>query len=276
MTETQRTSLLADVQKLIDESGADTVGIAFRNLQSGDELFLQADAKMHPASTIKMSVLAEVFRQAETGKLNLDDRLPIVNEFFSSLDGSPFALSPNDDSDQSLYLRIGESETICELARLMIVRSGNLATNLLMDRVTPEAVNATMREIGAGDLYLRNRMMDMTAFSAGKTNGGTARALCHLLTLLGEGKLISPQASEAMIAILFRQEHKECLPADLPPDVRIAHKTGSISDICHDAGIIYPADGRSPYVLVVMTRGIADEKKAEKLIAAISKRFYDA
>ena len=276
MTETQRASLLADVQRLIDESGAETVSIAFRDLTSGEELFLRTDEILHPASTIKLSLLVEVFRQAEIGTLKLEDRLPIVNGFFSSLDGSPFTLSPDDDSDKSLYDRIGESETICELARLMIVRSSNLGTNLLMGCVSTESVNATMHDIGAGDLLLRNRMMDMKAYYAGKTNLGSARALCTLLTLLGERKLVSPQASDAMIAIMLGNEHPERLRAGLPEGLPVAHKTGSIGEICHDAGIVYPANGRSPYVLVVMTRGIAEEKKAEKLIAAISKRFYDA
>lgn len=276
MNETRRASLLADVERLIADSGADTVSIACRNLGGGEEIFLRADEVLHPASTIKVPVLVEIYRQAQAGKLRLDERLPIVNRFYSSLDGSPFVLSRSDDSEQTLYARKGETETIYELARLMIVRSSNLGTNLLMDRVTHESVNAFMQEIGAGDLLLRNRMMDMKAFHAGKTNLGTARALCHLLTLLGQRKLVSPEASDAILAILLGTECQDRLRAGLPAGLPAAHKTGSISNVCHDAGIIYPSDGRTPYVLVVMTRGIEEERKAEQLIAAISKRFYAA
>jgi beta-lactamase class A len=269
-----RASLVASVDRLIRESGADTVSIAYRNLESQEEYFLNADKKMNPASTIKIAVLAEVFRQVTAGKFRLEDRLPITNLFYSSLDGSSYALSEDDDGDKTLYPHIGETETIYELARRMIVRSGNLATNLLMDRVSSDAVNITMTKVGSGDLFLRNRMMDTKAFDAGKTNLGTARALCHLLSLLAERQLVSPEASEGMLTILKGQEFRDSLPAELPSDVRMAHKTGNIGDVCHDAGIIYPADGRPSYVLVVMTRGITETEKAEKLIAAISKRFY--
>lgn len=277
MTEATKAALVADIEKIIHESGAETVAVAYRDLTTGDEFTIKPDVSLHPASTIKLAVLAELFHQAKQGKLSLDDRLPIKNLFHSSVDGSEFSISADDDSEQTLYKRIGETETLRELARLMEVRSSNFATNLLAERLAPAAVTAYMHEIGADGLLFRNCMYDMKAFNSGKTNLGTARGLLTLLTLLAERKLVSPEASDEMTKILLGQELNDGLPALLPKDVKIAHKTGSITAISHDAGIVYPpaATGHGPYILVVMTRGLQDGKAGRRLIAMISKQVYD-
>jgi beta-lactamase class A len=282
MTQSQRRALAADLDTLIRQSGGATAGaemvcVAFHDLKTGNEVMIRADERVHPASTIKLAVLAEAFHQARQGKLRLDERIPLAYTFTSNGPGAPpFTLTPNDDSEKSLYNRAGQSETVRELCRLMIVRSSNLATNLLYDRLGVDAVNAYMREVGAGDLFLRNHLQDVKAFETGKTNLASARALCTLLTLLARRRLVSPTASDEMTAILRGQEFNQGIPAGLPPGTLVAHKTGSITRIYHDAGIVYPEARRAPYVLVVLTRGIAEMSQAQKLVASLSGRVYEA
>jgi beta-lactamase class A len=277
MTEAERKTLITDIETLIKQSDTEMVGVAFHDLATGDEIKIRAEERIHPASTIKLTVLAEAFHQAEQGKLKLDDRIPIIYTFTSNGPGAPpFTLTSDDDSEKTLYNRTGESETIRELCRLMIVRSSNLATNLLYDRLGVDSVNAYMHKVGAGDLLLKNHLQDQKAFETGKTNLASAGALCKLLIPLAEKRLVSKAASEEMIEILRGQEFKQGIPAGLPPGISVAHKTGSITKIYHDAGIVYPPNDRKPYVIVVLTKGIADMEKAQKLVAAISGRIYNA
>src|SRR5436853_5359686 len=127
-------SSLNDVQKkigdLIATSGAETVAVAFYDLASGSELLINPDISFHAASTMKVPVMMEIYRQAAAGKLALDQRVPIKNDFLSIADGSHFSVSAGDDSEPSLYKRIGETATVRELMRLMIIASSNLATNI--------------------------------------------------------------------------------------------------------------------------------------------------
>ncbi|MBC7809411.1 MAG: serine hydrolase [Akkermansiaceae bacterium] len=273
----QRKTLTAAIDALIRQSSAEMVAVAFHDLATGDEVMIRAEERVHPASTIKLAVLAEAFHQAQQGGVRLDERIPLNYTFTSNGPGAPpFTLTTDLDSEKTLYDRPGDSETIRELCRLMIVRSSNLATNLLYDRLGVDAVNAYMREVGAGDLLLRNHLQDIKAFQTGETNLANARALADLLTRLAEKRLVSEAASEEMIDILRGQEFKEGIPAGLPPHTPVAHKTGSFTRIYHDAGIVYPPGDRPPYVLVVLTKGIADITEVQKLVAEISERIYTA
>ena len=133
-------SLLQKIQARIAEDSGAFVGLAYLDPGSADTLFLNADTSFHAASTMKVPVMMEIFRQAAAGKLSLDERIPVKNDFASIVDGSHYSLTPDSDSDQSLYTKAGQTETIRELIRLMITVSSNLATNLLIERVTPERV----------------------------------------------------------------------------------------------------------------------------------------
>ena len=261
------------IERLIAESGAETVGVAFFDLATGDELLINPDESFHAASTMKVPVMVEVFRQARARSLSLDDRLPVKNEFLSIVDGSRYSLSPDSDSDVSLYKRIGQHKTIRELVRLMIGVSSNLATNLLIERVTARRVMETMREIGARNIRVLRGVEDSKAFQKGLNNMTTARDLMLILRHIAQRRAVSPRASDEMIEVMLDQRFNEGIPAGLPKAVRVAHKTGSITGINHDAAIVYPP-GRKPYVLVVLTRGLADEGKAETLIREISREVY--
>ncbi|HXG91972.1 MAG TPA: serine hydrolase [Blastocatellia bacterium] len=262
------------INQLIAASGAETVGIAFYDLATGEQFFIEPDASFHAASTMKVPVMMEVFRQMNAGKLSLNEKLPIKNDFLSIVDGSHYQLTPGDDSDQSLYNRVGQTATIRELIHLMITVSSNLATNILIERVTPKRVMSLMRQVGAKNIRVLRGVEDGKAYERGLNNTTTARDLMIILRRIAERRAVSPKASDEMVKIMLDQKFNEGIPAGLPSDVKVAHKTGSITKINHDAAIVYPPN-RKPYVLVVLTRGIADEARAHKLIADISRAIYE-
>lgn len=262
------------IRGLVAESGAETVAVAFRDLRTGRELFVNGRVSFHAASTMKVPVMFEVYREARAGTLGLDESVPVKNEFKSIADGSAFSVSPEDDSEQTLYKKIGGTETVRELVRLMITESSNLATNILIARVTPARVMALLRGMGARDMKVLRGVEDGKAFERGMNNTTTARDLLILFRALAEGDAVSTEASREMADVLAAQKFNEGIPAGLPAGVRVAHKTGSITKIEHDAGIIYPPN-QKPYVLVVLVRGITDEARAHKLIADISRAVYE-
>lgn len=262
------------IQRLVAESGAETVAVAFRDLQTGRELFVNDRVSFHAASTMKVPVMFEVYREVRARVLKLDESVPVKNEFKSIADGSAFSVSPEDDSEQTLYKKVGGTETVRALVRLMITESSNLATNILIERVTPARVMALLSRMGARDMKVLRGVEDGKAFERGMNNTTTARDLAILLRALAEGRAVSPEASREMADVLAAQKFNEGIPSGLPASVRVAHKTGSITKIEHDAGVVYPP-GRKPYVLVVLVRGIADEKRAHRLIADISRAVYE-
>ena len=253
------------------------IAIAFQDLQgTGGEYFLNADEPYHPASTIKVHVMMEVFRQADEEVFVLDERLPIMNSFTSIADGNKYSLDAIDDSEQSLYKRIGETESIDELTRLMIVRSSNLATNILLEKVGAQNVNEFVRTLGIEGVTFRRGIEDNAAFRLGINNSATARGLTQTMDLIARRKVVSERASQQMIDILLGQEFNQSIPALLPNSARVAHKTGWTGNVYHDTGIVYPPH-REPYVLTIMTRGFteAQENDAHACMAKISRRIYE-
>lgn len=262
------------IEELVRASGAESVGVAFRDLSSGTEILINADASFHAASTMKVPVMMEIYRQAAAGKFSLDDFIPIKNDFVSIADGTRYSISASDDSEPTLYKKIGETETIRELMRLMIIASSNLATNILIERVGAARVMGLMKECGAVNIRVLRGVEDSKAYERGLNNTTTARDLMILLSRIAEGRAVSQKASDEMIKILLDQRFNEGIPAGLPNNARVAHKTGSITKANHDAAIIYLPNHKT-YVLVVLTRGIEDENRAHKLIADISRAFYE-
>ncbi|MDQ3816260.1 MAG: class A beta-lactamase-related serine hydrolase, partial [Acidobacteriota bacterium] len=194
-SETKQPTLESKVKALVEASGAETVGVAFKDLESGGYLFIDADESFHAASTMKVPVMLEVFRQAREGRLPLDSRLPVRNEFRSIADGSAFSVSPEDDSEQTLYKKVGSTETVRELVRLMVTESSNLATNILIERVTPARVTELCRRLGARDMKVLRGVEDGKAFERGLNNTTTARDLLAILRAVAEGRAVSRAAS---------------------------------------------------------------------------------
>jgi beta-lactamase class A len=268
-----RDSLVERIQMRIAQEPGVQVGLAYIDLASGDTLFINADSSFHAASTMKVPVMIELFRRASAGSFGMKQRLLLVNQFASIVDGSLYALDSNSDSDTTLYHRVGDRVSIDTLLRLMIIRSSNLATNTLIALVGAENVNRTMRSLGAQRIQVLRGVEDGKAFERGLNNTATARDLAIILRAIEEGKAASPAATREMLEILLAQEFNEKIPAGLPQGTRVAHKTGEITAVSHDAAIVY-LPGRKPYVLVVLTRGIPDGSKSSKLIADLSEIVY--
>jgi beta-lactamase class A len=154
----------------------------------------------------------------------------------------------------------------------MITVSSNFAANLLIERVGAENVRKTVTRLGADGMVVLRGVEDQKAFDKGMNNETTARALEVLLLKLAQGKAVSPNADAEMVAILKRQKFHDAIPAGLPEGTIVAHKTGNITKIHHDAAIVY---GPRPYVLVVLVRGIQDDKVSGPLIASISREIWN-
>jgi beta-lactamase class A len=266
------TALRERIAALIASSGAD-VAVAFHTLDGRQELLIEPDEVFHAASTMKVPVMIELFRQAEAGELSLDDPLPIRNEFHSIVDGSVYQLDVGDDSDAEVYHAIGKTLTLRQLCEAMITVSSNFAANLLIERLGVENIRKTVSRLGADGMQVLRGVEDQKAFDQGKNNTTTARGLLVLLDKIATGRAVSAKADAEMVAILKRQHFNDMIPAGVPAGTPVAHKTGSITKIHHDAAIVY---GDRPYVLVVLTRGLEDQKKSAALAAAISREVWNA
>jgi beta-lactamase class A len=260
------------IQERIQKSGAD-VGVAFRTLDGKTEWYFRADEAFHAASTMKIPVLIELFHQVREGKLNLDDPLPVNNEFHSLVDGSVYTLDATDDSEAELYKAVGQTRTLRQLCELMITVSSNLATNLLIEKLGVENIRATVHSLHADGMNVLRGVEDNKAYEKGLNNTTTARGLQQLLEAIARGVAVDEDASRQMIEILERQKFNEGIPAGLPPGTRVAHKTGEITKIHHDAAIVFAP---RPFVLVILVRGIADIKVSAALMADITRQLYQA
>lgn len=264
-------ALAADVEGAIASSGAE-VAVYYRHLNRPDSLYLSVDQRMHAASTMKVPVMIQLYRDQDEGLLAVDDSIEVTRTFHSIVDGSPFELDDSSDSETDLYARVGQSTTYRELDELMITVSSNLATNILIAELDATRVTETARALGADSIEVLRGVEDIPAFEAGLSNTTTARDLGVLLTALSEGRVASEAATNEMLEVMARQRFREKIPAGLPPGTRVAHKTGNITRISHDAAIVRPGELGS-YVLVVLTRGFDDPDQAAGTIAQIARRI---
>jgi beta-lactamase class A len=267
-------SLSSQIEARIAQLPGAEVGLAYHKLGTGDSLYLNSDASFHAASTMKVPIMIQLFRRVDAGGLSLDYPLLLVNQFGSIVDGSPYALDETDDSDSAMYKLVGTRVTVRDLITHMITRSSNLATNSLVALANAAAAESTMRALGAKNIRVLRGVEDQKAFDKGLNNTTTARDLSIILAAIQENKAASAKSCATMREVLLEQEFNTGIPAELPPGTKVAHKTGWITGITHDAALVYPEKG-PPYVLVVLTKGIPDEPVAQKLIADISKMLYE-
>ncbi len=273
MTSQGTDSLRDAISSRIAATPGAVVGLSFEDLQAGDRIDINADTVFHAASTMKIPVMIEVLRRAEQGAFSLDQEVLLVNRFSSIVDGSPYPMIKADDEDTALYALVGTRVSIRNLLRRMITRSSNFATNELISLVGAPNVTATARAIGATHTQVLRGVEDQKAFDAGLINTTTAGDLARMLLAIENGTVLSPALSAEMKEILLAQEVNDKIPAGLPPGTPVAHKTGEITAVSHDAAVVYPP-GRKPYILVVMTRGIRDPAQSTALIADISRMIY--
>jgi len=271
-------SLRSKVEARIAQAPARAVGVYYRDLASGDSLTVGSALRFHAASTMKIPVMIQLFRDRDAGLLSLDDSITITNTFRSIVDSSPYQLNVTDDSDSSLYKRLGRRASIRELIELMETVSSNLATNLLIAKVDAKRANATAHALGADSILVLRGVEDGKAYRAGLNNTTTARDLGMLLAAISNETAASPASCREMLAILGRQQFKEGIPAGLPPGTWVYHKTGWIGRVVyHDAALVEPVGSRGRrYVLVVLTGGIQKDEDAHALVRDISRLVFDA
>ena len=263
------------VASRIAEVPGAVVGVVFAEVGGGAAFSINPDTIFHAASTMKLPVMIEYFRGIDAGRVRRDEDLLLGTTFKSIVDGSPYQLDAGVDSDSSVFGRVGQRVPLRWLIERMIVRSSNLATNALIEVLDAKKVNATAHSLGAGTMKVLRGVEDGKAFQAGLNNQTSARDLAALLEAIELGKAASKQSCREMIDILAAQEFNDEIPAGLPPGTRVAHKTGWITGVTHDAALVYPP-GRKPYVLVVLTKGIRERPAAQKLIADVSRLVWDA
>jgi beta-lactamase class A len=289
------------VEKAVDRAyrhtGTATVAVAYLDLASGGKVLRNEVRPFHAASTMKVPVMITAWAAVDQGILKIDQPITVRNEFRSIVDGSRFHLAAEDDGDPELYAAVGSTRPVGDLIRHMIVRSSNLATNLLIDQLSASRVMDEMRQLGAYNLQILRGVEDEKAYQAGFNNEVTAADLMLLLATIARAAAepaagpaaapdpganepvaapaISHRGAAAMIEVLEAQEFNDKIPAGLPPGTPVAHKTGDITGIHHDAAIILPP-GETPYVLVVLTAGFDKEENANRFIAGLSRNIWEA
>ena len=256
MLQSPDAGLRARIEARIAQAPARAVGVYFRDLATGDSLLIGAATRFHAATTMKVPVMIQLYRDRDAGRLSLDDSIPVTNVFRSIVDSSPYELHKADDSDTSLYARVGGKATIRELIELMETVSSNA--------------------LGADSIVVLRGVEDGKAYRAGRNNTTTARDLGVLMAAIARDRAASPGACREMLAILGRQQFNEGIPAGLPAGTRVYHKTGWVGGLVyHDAGIVERLDpkghGGRRYVLVVLTGGIEKSEDAHRLVADVSR-----
>jgi len=252
----QRQSSMGDVDHHLDG----VLGAAILDLSSGRKLLWHADEVFPQASSIKIAVLAELYRQAQAGKLKLTDLYTM-----QASDLVP-------DSDIMGGLTPGVTRvTLRDLATMMIAVSDNSATNVLIDRIGMDNVNALMDSLGLTHTRLRRKMMDLNAAGEGRENISTPGEMMTLLESLYRGKVLNREMTDDFFKML--STHKESfIPRDLPPGLKIANKPGELEGVRNDSGVVFVEN--RPYVICVMTTYLQHERDGEQAITKISAEAY--
>jgi len=266
-------SLYNSVLRIKEKHGLEALGIAFYDCETTLQWAYNAEAPFHAASTMKLAVLLAVQRQMTRGELAGDAPVHVRNKFTSIVDRRPYKLEVSRDSDPELYAHLGRTMTVDQLAYQMITTSSNFATNLLVDVVGIPVIQRALQELNLEGIKVIRGVEDQAAFEAGLNNEVTANGLLKLLRLISDRKAYSPEASLRMLQILLDQRFKGGIPAGLPEAARVAHKTGNISTVHHDAGIVY-LEGRQPYVLVILTQFDASPSRGTA-VAEVSRDIFE-
>jgi beta-lactamase class A len=269
--------LLEQILEIARQSHMTAVSVALYDFASDVAFSCRASRVFHAASTIKLAILFALLRAAEMGRVRLSDRLHVRNRFRSQADGSPFFLHADRDGDPDLYQLVGRTASLQSLAETMIVRSSNLATNLLVDHLGVPFIADALAAANLGKLRCVRGVEDEAAHERGINNQVTADGLLAFFRQMHEATILRPEGRDRFFDILYQQRFNGMIPAGVPEaaKARVAHKTGEISTICHDAGMVF-LPGRAPYVLVVLSEYEAGGQAAgrNRAVANISAAVY--
>jgi beta-lactamase class A len=240
----------------VDQHLDGVMGLAIEDLTTREHTFQNGDEVFAQASSIKIAVLAELYLQAQQGKLKLTDLYTV-----QSSDLVP-------DSDIMGGLTLGVTRlTLRDLATMMVAVSDNSATNVLIDRVGMDNVNAMLNSLGLPHTRLRRKMMDLKAAKEGRENISTPKEMMMLLEAIYRGELLNKESTDDFFRVLSTGK-SSWIPRDLPADVRVADKPGSLEGVRNDSGIVF-IEGR-PFVICIMTSFLRDERDGEEAISKIS------
>ena len=270
----EESALHTEIERIRDAGGFTAIAAHVHDYERGRHFFHDEDRWFHAASTMKVAVLLALFRAADEGRVRLDDRLHVRNRFRSIADRSIFRIERERDADSVVHRRVGRSMKLSELAHPMIIRSSNLATNLLLDHLTPAAVQAMLDAAGIEGVKVVRGVEDSAAFAIGLNNTVTARGLAQLFCLLRDDTFFPETARRQMLEIFHAQEFNSMIPALLPGSAEVAHKTGEISTNTHDAGLV-SLPGRRPYAVAILTEHPPTVEAPEKAVAKISRAIYE-
>lgn len=270
--------LRQDIQRLTSGQSV-RYAVAFRNPSRGEELLIGADVEMHAASTVKVPVMLRLFQMVQEEKLKLDQLVMVDSTFKSIVDNSPYTLDVNEDGDGELYRALGQTRTVRQLIEAMMIHSGNLATNLLMNYADGPSTTAMMRSLGAKRITVLRGVQDLKAFEAGRNNTCSAEDMLTLVLAVANDERIPAEMRENMLGIMRRCAHREMIVAGIPSDAGaiIANKTGRISSVEHDAAVIDLRDG-TRYGLVIFCDGIDSEVIRSQVLETgrkISRRVFE-
>jgi beta-lactamase class A len=268
------------VAQIGQQAGAKAVAAAFYDYETETAFSYQGGRWFHAASTIKVAVLAATFLAGEEGLFTLDSRVHVRNRFLSAVDGEPYRIPAARDANSKVHAAIGKTMKVIELAFHMIVTSSNLSTNLLLDLIGIERADQLLARLDLEGIDLRRGVEDEKAHEAQINNRVKADGLVRLLRRIQEERGFSPGSSQKMISILNQQEFNSGIPAGLPREAReaarVAHKTGEISTVAHDAAIVY-LPRRKPYVLAVLTEWEESNSSSRmETISKVSEAVYES
>jgi beta-lactamase class A len=229
------------------------------------------DHPHYSASTMKTGVMIAAFRAFA----DLDRPMLVHNEHTSAQPGAPkFGNDRAEDGDEAVWERLGEQASLRWLITRMIVRSSNLATNLVLAETGTAAVNQVWRDAGATVAHTGRGIEDAAARIAGISNEVTAADLSALMSALAEGRLAGPEQTQEMLAVLCAQEYLDDFSHGLPAGTKMAFKNGWVTGARHSTAIIYPEDSK-PYVLSACTTGESSDEEACALLARIAKASWE-
>lgn len=234
--------------------------IVLKELDTGRLLYSgAADRQLPSASTIKILILAEAYNQAAQGVIDLCERIRVKKE-----DKVEFSIITDMNTDEY---------TLRDLLVLMMTISDNTATNILIDRLGMEQINRLGTDIGLADTRLCRKMMDFEAARLGRQNVTSPSDMLKLMEKLYRGELVSKEASEEMLDIMEIVVEKDCMVRSLPPDIKVAHKTGELDNLNHDIGIVFT--GKKDYILGIFATELRDNIYGRECIARLSKEIFD-
>jgi beta-lactamase class A len=265
--------LVSAIEEIAQRASLRVVAVAFHDFERDEKFSHHGTQPFHAASTFKTAILLALLRETMLGRVRLEDQLQVRNRFLSVIDGTPYRIEGSRDGDDKVHRQIGRSLSLEELAHAMITRSSNLATNLLLDFITVERVQETLRAAGIVGVLIRRGVEDMTAHEHGVNNEASAEGLVALFRAIYAGGLLSEKLRHVALEILLAQEFRGMIPARLPDDVKVAHKTGEISTNAHDSALVFPP-GRQPYAVAILTETEPHAEGRANAVARISEAVY--